>query len=232
MGAQKGNKKGRNYDPEARDEESPVHEVTLRRFRIGRFQVTVQEFGAFMAAGGYAARNHWLEGYGTFKEPEDWEGQKQYPNRPVVGVSWFEAAAYCSWAGGRLPAEAEWERAARGPEGSRYPWGNEPPLDASRANYDGAVGHATPVGLYPKGNTSEGLCDMLGNVWEWCGDWFEVYVTGPAGNPSGPKEGKHKIMRGGSWFVDPLLVRVSFRLRLGPTYRSNVIGFRCAGELS
>src|SRR5438477_12821310 len=109
MGAQKRNKKGRNYDPEAFDTESPVHEVTLRRFRIGRFPVTVQEFGAFIAGGGYATRRHWVEGYGKFKEPEDWEWQKQYPNRPVVGVSWFEAAAYCSWAGGRLPSEAGWE---------------------------------------------------------------------------------------------------------------------------
>ena len=152
--------------------------MTLRRFRIGRFPVTVQEFGAFLAEGGYSARKHWVKGYGEFKEPEDWERQKQYPNRPVVGVSWFEAAAYCSWKGGRLPTEAEWERAARGPDGSRYPWGNEPPLDASRANHARGVGHPTAVGLYPKGNSSEGLCDMLGNVWEWCEDWFGAYEVG------------------------------------------------------
>ena len=130
-----------------------MHEVTLPPFRIGRFPVTVQEFDSFIKAGGYSARKYWAEGYGQFKEPEDWERQKQYPNRPVVSVSWFEAAAYCSWAGGRLPTEAEWERAARGPEGTRYPWGNEPPLDASRANYGDAIGHPSPVGLFPNGST-------------------------------------------------------------------------------
>jgi Sulfatase-modifying factor enzyme 1/NACHT domain len=131
MGVQKQNEKGQNYDPEAGADESPVHDVTLPAFRIGRFQVTVQEFDLFIKNGGYSAPNYWAEGYGEFKEPEDWERQRQYPNRPVVGVSWFEAAAYCSWAGGRLPTEAEWERAARGPDSTRYPWGNEPPLDAS-----------------------------------------------------------------------------------------------------
>lgn len=93
MGAQKGSEKEPNYDPEAWDEESPVHEVSLPVFRIQRYPVTVQEFGEFVADGGYSARAHWKEGFGEFAEPEDWERQKQFPNRPVVGVSWFEAAA-------------------------------------------------------------------------------------------------------------------------------------------
>jgi formylglycine-generating enzyme required for sulfatase activity len=173
-----------------------------------------------------------VEGFGKFAEPEDWQTQKQFPNRPVTRVSWFEAAAYCAWAGGRLPTEAEWERAARGPQGSRYSWGKEPPLDASRANYGGAIGHVTPVGLFPKGNTSEGLCDMLGNVWEWCGDWFGPYGTEHSQNPLGPKEGEYRILRGGSWIVDPRNVRVSFRIWFEPSYRVDVNGFRCAGELS
>jgi formylglycine-generating enzyme required for sulfatase activity len=219
MGAQK--EEGRNYDPEAYGSESPVHAVTLRGFRIGRLPVTVQEFGKFLA-----------DGHGKLTEPEDWERQKQYPNRPVVGVSWFEAAAYCSWKGGRLPTEAEWERAARGPDGSRYPWGDKPPLDTSHANYDGAVGHPTPVGLFPKGNSSEGLCDILGNVWEWCGDWYGLYEMRSPENPRGPKDGKEKVLRGGSWVYDPRVVRVSFRDGGGPSGRGNGIGFRCAGELS
>ncbi|SPE33794.1 conserved hypothetical protein [Candidatus Sulfopaludibacter sp. SbA6] len=230
MGAQKGNKTGRNYDPEAFDDE-PVHVVTLPGFRIGRFPVTVQEFGKFRAGGGYSTPKYWAEGYGQFTEPEDWERQKQYPSRPVVGVSWFEAAAYCSWAGGRLPTEAEWERAARGPAGARYPWGNEPPLDASHANYEAKVGHPTPVGLFPKGNSPEGLCDMLGNVYEWCGDWYGPYEMRGQENPRGPKDGDRRVPRGGSWLVNPLYVRVSYRVRYVPSSRSYNVGFRCAGEL-
>jgi formylglycine-generating enzyme required for sulfatase activity len=219
MGAQK--EEGRNYDPEAYGSDSPVHEVTLRGFRIGRFPVTVQEFGVFLA-----------DGKGKFPEPEDWERQKQYPNRPVVGVRWFEAAAYCSWKGGRLPTEAEWERAARGPDSSRYPWGDKPPLDTSRANYNMVVGNPMPVGLFPKGNSSEGLCDMLGNVWEWCGDWYGPYEMRSPENPRGPKDGKEKVLRGGAWKSDPRNVRVSIRVRNEPSVRGSNIGFRCAGELS
>ena len=131
----------------------------------------------------------------------------------MVGVSWYEAAAYCAWAGGRLPTEAEWERAARGPLSARYPWGDEPPLDHSRANYEMQVGHPTPVGLYPRGNSVEGLCDLLGNVWEWCGDWYGAYAAASQENPTGPQSGEQKIVRGGSWYVIPRNVRVSDRFR-------------------
>ena len=230
MGAQK--EEGQNYDPDAYKWESPVHEVKLRGFRIGRFPVTVREYEAFMEGGGYSEPKYWEEGHVEFTAPEDWERQKQYPNRPVVGVSWFEAAAYCSSVGGRLPTEAEWERAARGPEGGRYPWGNSPALDASHANYDGNVGHPTPVGLYPEGNTSEGLCDMLGNVWEWCNDWYGPYETRIQEDPVGPEDGKHRVLRGGAWGNDPRYVRVSDRVGFVPTNRVSVYGFRCAGELS
>jgi formylglycine-generating enzyme required for sulfatase activity len=119
----------------------------------------------------------------VFQQPEQWDGQKQYPNRPVTSVSWYEAAAYCRWAVARLPTEEEWERAARGPASSRLPWGDTPPLDFSRANYNAKIRHATPVGLFPKGNSLEGLCDMLGNVWEWCADWYGTYDSGYRKDP-------------------------------------------------
>jgi formylglycine-generating enzyme required for sulfatase activity len=214
MGAPKGAKKGGSYAPQPSEERM----VTLQGFQLGRFPVTVQEFGAFIADGGYKARKHWPEQYGVFTAPGDWE-QQQYPNRPVVGVSWFEAAAYCNWAQGRLPTEDEWERAARGPEGGQYPWGNKPRLDASRANYGGKVGYPTPVGLFPKGNTPEGLCDMLGNVWEWCADAGET-TYGPA-----------KVVRGGCWSDSYRPINVWDRYAGEPETRAASNGFRCARDL-
>jgi formylglycine-generating enzyme required for sulfatase activity len=229
MGAQKLSAKDKNYDPEAWDDESRLHDVKLRGFRIRRYAVTVQEFGVFMKKGGYKTPKYWVGAFGEFQAPEDWDRQKQYPNRPVVGVSWFEAAAYCAWMGACLPSEAQWERAARGPEGWRYPWGNDPALDPSRANYK--AGQPMPVGLCPKGNTREGLCDMLGNVWEWCEDWYGEYQPASQENPVGPKSGEDRVLRGGSWYNYPLLIRVSVRNRCRPRNRNEYTGFRCAGEL-
>jgi len=215
MGAQKN---GQNADPEAEVDENPVRRIALPAFRIGRYPVTVQEFSAFIAAGGYRQPQHWAKEWkGEFTEPDDWEKQQAYPSRPVVGVSWYEALAYCSWVGGRLPTEAEWERAPRGPEGKR------PPLDPSIANYGFRPGHPTPVGLYPKGSTSEGLCDMLGNVWEWCDNWYGPYEAGALQN-------EYKVVRGGSWNFNPQLVRVSVRLWNEPASQIHSIGFRCAGN--
>jgi formylglycine-generating enzyme required for sulfatase activity len=226
MGAQNCNKNGPNYDAEAFDQEAPVHEVVLKKFRIGRFPVTVQELGEFINDGGYKLERFWAAGgFGQFTEPEKWVEQQQHPNRPVVSVSWFEASAYCAWKGGRLPSEAEWERAARGPTGGKYPWGDEPPLDPSRANYEGKIGHPTPVGVYPKGNSTEGLCDMLGNVFEWCSDWY-----GPYEKPPSSQDEKYKVVRGGSWDFISQFVRVSSRYGCGPSYRYINFGFRCARE--
>jgi formylglycine-generating enzyme required for sulfatase activity len=152
------------------------------------------------------------------KEPRDWEDQLECLNRPVVGVSWYEAAAYCAWAGCRLPREAEWEFAARGNERREYPWGNEKP-DETRANYDWKVGRATPVGLYPKGATPEGLQDMAGNVWEWVADWYD-------------ERKKERVLRGGSFNDYERSLRAASRLRFEPVFRVNSIGFRCVRELN
>jgi formylglycine-generating enzyme required for sulfatase activity len=212
--------------------EPPDHEVTLAGFEIGRYPVTVQEYKKFIEEGGYEKEDYWGEtgGFGEFKEPWNWEEQQSHGNRPVTGVSWWEASAYCKWAKGRLPTEAEWERAARGThENAKYPWGNDP-IDETRANYESKVGRPTPVGLYPKGATTEGVDDMLGNVLEWCLDWFGDYPKAHVENPKGPQSGSRRVLRGGSWDVVPSIVRVSDRDHYPPEVRDDVIGFRCVRE--
>jgi formylglycine-generating enzyme required for sulfatase activity len=221
MGAQKADENAQNFDPQAYEDEVPVHQVTVRTFEMAQFPVTVREYEAFVNAGG--------------AQPDDWSKQLRFPNRPVVNVSWHDAVAYAASLGCRLPTEAEWEYAARnGPEGTRYPWGNGPSLDASRANYyETGPKHLAPVGLYPEGATKAGVQDMLGNVWEWCSDWFAegYYRASPFDDPRGTDEGVYKSLRGGSWYSFARYSRVSYRDRYLPVVRGNNLGFRCVREV-
>jgi formylglycine-generating enzyme required for sulfatase activity len=237
MGTQKTDPARPNYDARAYDNESPVHRVHLDAYAIGRYPVTVQELRQFVEdEEGYRGERWWQAGgFGKTTEPENWDEQVLHPNRPVVGVSWYEAVAYCAWLSGRLqrevrlPTEAEWERAARATTGRKYPWGNEEP-DSERANYSpGNVRHPTPVGLYPRGATPEGIDDMAGNVWEWVADWYGAYEKAPPKNPKGPEQGAARVVRGGSWFNNPNDARAAYRFNLNPDGRLNIIGFRVVG---
>lgn len=216
MGAQKTDPNGRNFDQEAHENEAPVRQVDVKSFRIARYPLTVQEYGRFVESGGYQAERYWVAGgFGRWTGPERWQQQIRFPSRPVVSVSWYEASAYCAWQGVRLPSEAEWEYAARcGREGVRYPWGNETP-DETRASFDGRTDGATPVGLYPEGDTPSGICDLSGNVWEWMAQDYDD---------------SQKVLRGGAWGNYPRVLRVSCRYWLGPDERYDFIGFRCARE--
>ena len=228
MGAQSKNAKEPNYDEEAYDDESPVHKVQLDAFQLARFPVTVGEYAMFIEDDGYTDERWWNDGgFGEFPEPEEWETQVEYRSRPVLGVSWWEAAAYCLWAGVRLPTEAEWERAARGIEGRRFPWGPEEP-DDSRTNFNGDIGHVAPVGMFPLDQTPDGICDMGGNVLEWCHDWYGGYTDAPATNPRGPLEATDRVIRGGGWRVDSEYCRAASRNGDVPQYRSDYLGFRVA----
>jgi formylglycine-generating enzyme required for sulfatase activity len=204
IGAQRQDPKGRNYDAESYGDE-PLREVNLRPFRIGKYPITVAQYLCFVE-----------DGTAPDREPGNWVEQQEHPNWPVVNVSWHQAAAYCEWAGGRLPAEEEWERAARGPNCTIYPWGNEE-IDPSRANYsENNVGHPTPVGLYPSGASAEGACDMIGNVFEWTSSqWSERRGT--------------YVWRGGCFDLGRGYARSSYRSydRLG--VQSLILGFRLAG---
>ena len=240
MGAQKRNPKEPNYDAEARDDESPVHPVNLSAFRIGRYPVTVKEYLCFVEDKGYEVgeKSYWKEGgFGRWEKPDGWREQFGQPMLPVTGVSWYEATAYAAWAGCRLPTEAEWERAARGTTGRKYPWGKEEPNE-TWANFasDGEpdVGHPTTVGLYPAGDTPEGIAEMAGNVWEWCSDIYdrEYYRKSPKEDPRGPGRGSACVLRGGSWFDRSGSLRAACRNDRHPEYRADNFGFRVVCVLS
>lgn len=231
MGPQSQDECGANYDAEARDDESPVHEVYLDEYRIARYTVTVGQYFEFIEDDGYQDQRWWQRGgFGEFSEPEDWENQVEYPSRPVVGVSWWEAAAYCAWTGYQLPTEAQWERAARGTEGRKYPWGNDEP-DKGRTNFDGNIGHSSPVGVFPLDATPEGVVDMGGNIWEWCLDWYAEYTGESAVNPRGAEEATSRVVRGGCWGHGAGDCRAASRHGIGPRNRYDDLGFRVAAVL-
>ncbi len=231
MGSQKTDRSQPNYDDEAFDDELPPHMVSLNEYRIAAYPTTVGEYERFVADGGYEERRWWAAGgFGKFNEPDEWADQTAFPNHPVVGVSWFEATAYAAWSGCRLPTEAEWEHAARGTGGRKFPWGNEP-ADPSRLNYlESWIGRPTPVGIYPLGATPDGIYDMAGNVWEWCQDAYAPYGATPQTVPDPLKEGDVvRVVRGGSWFFDSRLARAAFLFDVRPEIRFVYLGFRVVG---
>jgi formylglycine-generating enzyme required for sulfatase activity len=235
MGAQPKDSKKPNFDGEAIQRESPVHEVLLDAYEIAKYPITVGQYLYFVEDNGYGTDQHWeAGGFGEYGiAPVGWDEQLLHPSRPVTGVSWHEAVAFCVWAGMRLPAEAEWERAARGTTGRKFPWGNES-IDGMRANFAPNfrpdVGHASPVGIYPLGSTPEGICDLAGNVWGWCQDWWDekFYSKSPGENPIGPMKATGRVIRGGSWGNNASNCRSAHRSGYGPGLRSNYLGFRVA----
>jgi formylglycine-generating enzyme required for sulfatase activity len=231
----------------------PAHMVALDAFWIDKTEVTNAMFTAFLNEQGNQVEEgvSWLEPgaghrgivYGHIEENDGvFRPQTGYEDHPVIEVSWYGAAAYCSWIGGRLPTEAEWEYAARGPQAMVYPWGNT--FDGGCANYcdvncsydwrdtdfDDGFAQWAPVGSYPGGASWCGALDMAGNVWGWVSDWWsdDYYAHSPANNPQGPDTGTLRIARGGSWFDESWRVSPSCRKALTPSsYRMHWVGFRC-----
>jgi serine/threonine-protein kinase len=222
--------------------EKPPHEVYLDGYRIGKYEVTVKQFGLFVKDTGYVTQAEESGGALTWngknwekKEGIDWKnpGFKQEDNHPVVCVSWNDALEYCKWLSGKkgdsfkLPTEARWEKAARGTDGRKYPWGVREP-DEILANFGGKIGKTTPVGSYLDGASPYGLLDMVGNVWEWCVDWYDpkYYKIAPKDNPTGPKSGIFRVQRGGSWVFEAKYLPYSFRGKGTPDICHYSVGFR------
>ncbi|MBM3262671.1 MAG: SUMF1/EgtB/PvdO family nonheme iron enzyme [candidate division Zixibacteria bacterium] len=204
-------------DPLAGDDETPAVELHLPVFCITRHPITNREYETFVRTSGYPAPGHLTCGI----IPSGLE------NHPVTYVDWQDAAACCAWAGGRLPTEAEWEKAARGTDGRRFPWGDTPP-DILQANFGNAIGTTTPVGRYPTGKSPYDALDMAGNVWEWCASLYRPYPYRPDDGREVPETPGERTVRGGTYLSPDRGVRCAARHAFYPTARDEYIGFRMA----
>ncbi len=207
-------------DGEGAPDEHPAHPVNLRAYCLDRTEVTIDAYTACVRAGACTPAS----------------ATQQQGAVAVSGVDWQQAYTYCAFAGGRLPTEAEWEFAARGSDGRRFPWGNDAPQGCDRLDWtpDGTtscqgVGPSS-VTAHPSGASPFGVLDMAGNVWEWTADWYAPsYTAGAANNPTGPAEGSARVTRGGGWNNDqPDRLRVTWREGQHPAFRDYDLGFRCA----
>lgn len=232
--------------------EEKKRRVYVKDFFIDVYEVSNKDYARFILAGGYSNRSYWSDAGWKWREengvccPRWWKAGRynvgpKFPNYPVAGVSWYEAEAYAKWVGKRLPTEAEWEKASRGEDGKRFPWGNDD-IHYEKIYYanfepvqDGYM-YSCPVNEFPQGKSPYGCYNMLGNVWEWVSDWScnrEYYLKKmPSRNPIGSPDGREKILRGGSWYKDASYYESFFRYPAPPTARQfDDVGFRCAADV-
>ncbi len=222
--------------------ERPAHTVTLEAYYIDQFEVTNASFAEFLnemgnQIEGVAGAAHWVEADDPDLRVHQvngiWQVDPGRENYPMNEVTWFGARAYCQWRGGRLPSEAEWEKAARGVDGRSYPWGEAEPT-CEMANFAGCFYDSVPVDSYPQSVSPYGAYNMAGNVHEWTADWYaeDYYANSPAENPGGPASGDYKVFRGASWFNAAGQLRATYRYPKLPvlTYMAN--GLRCASDIA
>ncbi len=206
-------------------DENPAHKVYLPLYYIDQYEVSNTQYAKFILATKQAPPPYWEKGsYAS--------GTASYP---VVMVQWGEAQAYCQFKGGRLPSEAEWEKAAKGTDNLPYPWGMD--FDQKKANVGGFAGDLTLPGTYPNGKSPYGVYDLIGNVWEWTSDWYQAY---PGNTYQSDRFGKKlKVIRGNSWSsighypeeIQHELLKyhstTTFRLFAPPDANISDVGFRC-----
>jgi formylglycine-generating enzyme required for sulfatase activity len=206
---------------DGRESNQPQHKVYLDVFEIQLTEVTRSQFARFLSDTGF-----------TMPGIQD-SGQEESGKLPVVGVTWRDADAYCRWLGMRLPTEAEWEKAARGEDGRRYPWGNE--WEINKANTaESGIGNVLPVGSFPESASPYGLLDMCGNASEWVADYYDAayYTYAPERNPTGPVLILDHVLRGGSFDSFHEKATTYFRDSSHSVRANTRVGFRCARSLS
>jgi formylglycine-generating enzyme required for sulfatase activity len=224
------------YGAEWKENELPQHPVTLSAFYIDRDEVTVGDYARFLDAYGDASAHDAHQPIRVANGlHEPLPGAEKLP---IAFVSWFDAEAFCAFAGKSLPTEAEWERAAKGPSGDhRYPWGDDGPtctkaVFTSQARCEDAL--ASVGSRSPAGDSPEGCHDLSGNVAEWVLDWYARYPptgAGPAADPKGPEDGTLRVVRGGAASDPPAAIRTTSRFGADPSNRSEGVGFRCVHHL-
>ena len=199
----------------------PEHKVSISSFYMDKFEVTNKQYYEFCMSTGNQLPEFW--GSSRFNCSLD------YPDHPVVGISWIDAMKYAQWVGKRLPTEAEWEYAARGGlQYNEYPWGNQ--IDSTMANYGKKYKTSLKVGTFkPNGF---GLYDMSGNVWEWTSDYYgnDYYSVSPDKDPKGPPPGRFNVIRGGSWHSGGMCQRTYYRNGLPTSWVDFAVGFRCVKD--
>jgi formylglycine-generating enzyme required for sulfatase activity len=209
--------------------ESPQETVSVAEFYIDQDPVTNAEYKKFLDSNPDQGVPFLAD---AIAQSLDWDGTKRtFPagrdQYPVVLVTWQEANAYCKWAGGRLPSEAEWEKAARGTDGRFWPWGDD--WDSGRANTaESNLKDASPVGQFPKGSSPYGALDMVGNVWQWTSSLDKPYPYNPNDGREDLQAPGLRVTRGGSWLFGGVVARAAMRNGFEPTNASLSIGFRCA----
>lgn len=226
-----------SVDTECQADEKPYHKVYLDGYYIDKYEVTNDQYQTCVQAGRCTAA-HFDDGSCYVYDGKSWK-QGTLPqsfrggNQPVVCIDWSEAKAFCEYAGKRLPTEAEWEKAARGTDGRKFPWGNQPASCSYAVMNEGGNGcgrnSTWPVGSKPSGASPYGAMDMAGNVWEWVSDWYgdKYYSSSASSSPKGTDSGSYRVLRGGSWRNLSSDLRASARRRNSPSRRNVNDGFRC-----
>jgi formylglycine-generating enzyme required for sulfatase activity len=217
-------------DPDAHNNEMPQHKVYLDAFRISKYEITNAQYKQCVRAT-------------VCKEPRNpsYYQDPDYADHPVVYVDWWDARTFCEWVGGRLPTEAEWEYAARGPDGPIYPWGND--FDCTRGNFDDETevddlvvpggkgcdgyGRTAPVQSFPDGVSWCGVHDMAGNAWEWTSSLYQDYPYQAGDGREDAASSRARVVRGGSWDYDQNNARSAYRFVYNPRWVTSHVGFRC-----